>query len=169
MARACARAPPWAGPSAASIPITARIPAIGLWVRLRLAAGRRLPLRERALDPVPPNPPVRLVGDGHLLRPANGDGGDQALPELLDRLQVADEHPVGPVEEGHELLGQPPDIFFDREAAAPAPTPPLAGLGEGVLPEELMLDVQRQVADPAVHTESLVITHHGLVHDHLLA
>ncbi len=92
---------------------------------LRLAPGRRIPLRERALDPVPPGTTVPPVGDGHVLRPANGDGGDQSLPELLDRLQVADEHPVGPIREGHELLGQPPDIFFDGEAAARALTRPL--------------------------------------------
>lgn len=41
---------------------------------------------ERELDPVPPGPPVLLVGDGDLLRPANSDGGDQSLPEFLDRL-----------------------------------------------------------------------------------
>ena len=97
--------------------------------------------------PIPPGTAVLPVGDGHLLCPADGDGGDQSLPQLLDRLQVADEHPVGPVEERHELLGQPPHILCDGEAAR-APTRPLPVLGEGVLPEELMHDVQRQVADP---------------------
>jgi len=38
-----------------------------------------------------------------------------------------------------------------------APSRPLPVLGEGVLPEELMLDVQPQVADLALHTESVVI------------
>src|SRR5713101_5786027 len=115
----------------------------------------------------PTSPPVLPFGDGHVLRSANRDGGHQSLPEFLDRLQVADEHPGRPVLEGHELLGQPPHILFDGEAA-PAPPRPLPVLGEGVLPEELMLDVQGQVADPALHAESVVVTQQREVEQHHL-
>jgi hypothetical protein len=70
-------------------------------------------------------------------------------------------------------LGQQPrrlqGAVLDGEAAAArAPTRPLPVLGEGVLPEELMLDVQRQIADPALHTESLVVTQQRHVEQHHL-
>ena len=97
----------------------------------------------------PTRPPLLPVGDGHVLRSANRDGGHQSLPEFLDRLQVTDEHPVRPVGERLELLAQPPHQVLAR-AARPGPTPLLAGRGEGVLPEELVLKVQRQVPDPAL-------------------
>jgi hypothetical protein len=68
---------------------------------------------------------------------------------------------LGPPQGAARPLGQQPrrlqGAVLDGEAAAArAPTRPLPVLGEGVLPEELMLDVQRQIADPALHTESVV-------------
>ena len=59
-----------------------------------------------------PGPP-----DGHLFRSTDRDGGDGSLPQILDRRQVADEHPVGPVEEGHELLAEPAYAVFGRLAS----------------------------------------------------
>src|SRR5262249_51999708 len=34
-------------------------------------------------------------------------GWDESLPQVLDRLKVANQHSVRPLEEGHELLAQP--------------------------------------------------------------
>jgi hypothetical protein len=62
------------------------------------------------------------IGDGHLFGATYRNGGDVPLPQLFDSLQIADHHPVGPIEERHELLAEPSDPVFDRETIrAPMP------------------------------------------------
>ena len=48
--------------------------------------------------------------------------------------------------------------FSDRARSWPC--------GEGVLPEELALDVQRQVAGPALHAEGVIVVQYRHVHEH---
>lgn len=124
--------------------------------RSRLSCRRRLwTLFARAFGRTETSSPG--LPDGHLFRSTDRDGGDGSLPQILDRCQVADEHPVDPVEEGHELLAEPAYAVVGRLAS---PSGKVAVLGgEGARPEELTLDVQRQVADPALHPEGVVVVH----------
>ena len=87
------------------------------------------------------------------------------MPQLFDSLQITDHHPVGPIEERHELLAEPSDPVFDRETIR-APMASSRHFREGVIPEELMLDAYGQVVGPALHAEGVVVAEQRQVHQH---
>src|SRR5947207_15869506 len=103
------------------------------------------------------------LGHVHLAGAADADVRGAGLAQVLEGLQVAEHHPIAAVQQRQELFAGPVHVVLDPPASdlarAVAVLVPELG-AEWFLREELRLDQEREVADPAVDADGVVVAQH---------
>ena len=115
---------------------------------------------------VPPLDIHLLLRDIDLSCPANGDRGHRPTLRPLQHLEIPEQLLVHPLKQRQQLFPESPQCLLDSEPLDLRAVA-LAQLDlERVFGEQFLLDHQRQVADPALNPQGIIVAHHLEIDHH---
>jgi hypothetical protein len=94
-------------------------------------------------------------GDTDVCRPVNGHRGECPTRRPLQCLQILEQLAVHPLKQGEQLFPESTQRLLDREPVELRPILLAKFHLERVLSEQLLLDRERQVPDPALNSQVL--------------